>query len=393
MKQPPDVRQLLARRFTSGAADWLAGESASWPMTIPLGMPTESEALRQTEAVRAWVAAWSAWQGAGELGWVQRQWKVLGAQRLPATLTLHSADDAARWAGHYERWQRSRERFALLTNQWPPLAQRLPRLFAVLADYDDADFSRLRDMLAWLHANPASGLHPRQLPVHGVDTKWLESRKGVLGELLAALRPGANDSNSDDFYRLCGLQRAPAQVRMRVLDPALRARVGGLGDITAPPAQLAALALPAATVYIVENLQTGLAFDDIPGAVVFMALGYSVDLLGQLPWISAARCVYWGDIDTHGFAILNRARGYFPALESALMDEQTLLRHRALWSCELVQHPSHELPLLTPAEADLYRCLKQNTFAQQARLEQERIGWADACAALGMVPALRPAAC
>lgn len=385
MKQPPEVRQLLVRRFASGAPDWLAGAPAAWPMSIPLGLPTEAETLRQTDAVRAWVAAWAGWQGPGELGWVQRQWKVLGAQRLPATLTLHCADDAARWAGQHERWQRARERFLLLTERWPALAQRLPRLFAVLADYNDADFLRLGEMLAWLLANPASGLYPRQLPVPGVDSKWLESRKGVLAELLAALGSGAPEG--DDFHRMCGLKKAPPQVRMRVLDPALRARLGGLGDITAPPAQLAALALPASTVYIVENLQTGLAFGELPGAVVFMALGYSVDLLGQVPWIASARCIYWGDLDTHGFAILNRARGYLPALESALMDEQTLLLHRALWSCEQAQNAAQDLPLLTAAEAQVYRGLRQNTLAQNLRLEQERVGWDYACAVLGISPA------
>ncbi len=65
---------------------------------------------------------------------------------------------------------------------------------------------------------------------------------------------------------------------------------------------------------------TGLAFDDMPGTVVFMALGYSVDLLAHVPWTSTARCLYWGDIDTHGFAILQRARACFPRLESVLMD-------------------------------------------------------------------------
>ena len=33
-------------------------------------------------------------------------------------------------------------------------------------------------------------------------------------------------------------------------------------------------------VFVVENLQTGLAFDDLPEAVVIMRLGYAVDVLG-----------------------------------------------------------------------------------------------------------------
>lgn len=382
MKQPPDVRLLLERRFGGAHANWLANADGQqhWPMSIPLGMPTEREALLQTDAVRAWVAAWSGWHGAGELTWVVRQWKVLGAQRLPATLTLQGPEDAARWAGQHGRWQRAVERFGAMTARWPALSGRLPRLFGVLADYADADFTRLGQMLAWLEANPASDLYVRQLPVPGVDSKWLESRKGVLAELLAALRPDA--AATDDFYAMCGLTRPPAQLRMRVLDPLLRARIGGLADVTAPVAQLAALALPASTVYIVENVHTGLAFGDVPGVVLFMGLGYGVDLLAQLPWIASARCVYWGDIDTHGFAILHRARHHLPLMESALMDMETLLHFQALWTDEKTPHAAPQLALLTPSEAEVHRCLKQNALAQNLRLEQERITWTYACAAL-----------
>ncbi|NOR71388.1 MAG: hypothetical protein GQ532_17115, partial [Methylomarinum sp.] len=33
---------------------------------------------------------------------------------------------------------------------------------------------------------------------------------------------------------------------------------------------------------------------------------------------------YWGDLDTHGFAILSRLRHYYPQVKSILMDEKTL---------------------------------------------------------------------
>ncbi len=387
MKQPSDVRGIIERRFAALHPDWLAdcqagGGGLHWPMRIALGLPTEREAMLQTGAVRECASAWANWQGPGELEWVVRQWKVLGAQRLPAALTLHCAQDAARWAGQHERWERAAQRFGAMSARWPVLSTRLPRLFGVLADYDDADFARLVQMLAWLEANPASGLYLRQLPVERVDSKWLESRKGVLAELLSALRP--EGAFSQDFYAACGLRRAPPQLRMRILDPHLRERVGGLGDIAAPAAQLAALALPVSTVYIVENVHTGLAFGDVPGAVLFMGLGYGVDLLAQVPWIGGARCRYWGDIDTHGFAILHRARHYFPAMESVLMDMETLMRFQPLWTDEKLQNAATELSLLTPSEAEVHRCLRQNVLAQNLRLEQERISWDYACKVLGL---------
>lgn len=114
---------------------------------------------------------------------------------------------------------------------------------------------------------------------------------------------------------------------------------------------------------------------DMPGAVVFMRLGYNVDVLARLPWLAPARCIYWGDLDTHGFAILHRARSYIPDLQSVLMDEDTLLRHKALWVDEAVQHSAAELTLLTEQEQQVYRDLKLQRWGQNVRLEQERIDW------------------
>jgi hypothetical protein len=37
---------------------------------------------------------------------------------------------------------------------------------------------------------------------------------------------------------------------------------------------------------------------------------------------------YWGDLDTHGFAILHSLRAWLPQTQSFLMDRQTLAEHR-----------------------------------------------------------------
>lgn len=380
MKLPSDVARLLTQRFAAKHREWLSCTEALPALTIALGIPTEQAAMREVDAVRAWAGAWRAWHGVGVLAWTDRQWKVLGTQRLPETLTLQGADEVAMWIGQQDRWKRAQRRFAHLTGRWPVLALPLSRLFGILADYDDADFQRLQDMLAWVVENPQSGLYPRQLPVAGMDSKWLETRKPVLAELIAAIRgvpPG-----SIDFHDLCGLRRAPAQIRMRLLDAALRDRLGGIGDITAPVDQLAALQVQPTVVLIVENLQTGLAFADMPGTIVIMGLGYSVDLLQQLPWMRQARCIYWGDLDTHGFAILNRARSGIAHIESILMDELTLSAFQPLWSREPSQHRADELPLLTPDESRVYDGLRKNAWGQDVRLEQERINWSTAMEAI-----------
>lgn len=382
MKLPDDVRQFLARRFQSKHREWLIGDpgEGQWPLEVPLGIPTEQGTLRQVDGVRAWVGAWQGWQGVGSLSWCERRWKTLGVQLLPEKLALGGPEDVAMWIGESARWECAQSRYRTLTARWPVLAQPLPRYFDVLADYGDADFRRLAEMLDWIANHPQSDLYPRQLPVSGLDSKWLDGRKGLLTDLVAAIQ---EDSASDlDFYQRCGLKAPPVLVRMRVLDQALRAGVGGIGDITAPVEDLAGLNLPVSHVFIVENLQTGLAMSDMPGAVVFMRLGYNVDVLARFPWLARAKCIYWGDLDTHGFAILHRARSYIPALQSVLMDEDTLLQHKTLWVDESAQHPATELPLLTEQEQQLYRDLKQQRWGQNVRLEQERIDWATAWGAL-----------
>jgi hypothetical protein len=375
LKLPEDVRQTLVRRFQSKHRAWLIGDTreSQWPLEVPLGLPTEQAALRQVDGVRAWVSAWQGWQGVGTLSWCERRWKALGVQRLPEKLALRGPEDVAMWIGESARWERAQSRYLALIARWPVLAQQLPRYFDVLADYSDADYQRLVEMLDWITSHPNSNLYPRQLPVSGLDSKWLDGRKGLLTDLVAAIQ---EDSSSDvDFYQRCGLKAPPLLMRMRVLDQSLRAHVGGVGDITAPVDDLAGISWPVSHVFIVENLQTGLAMSDMPGAVVFMRLGYNVDVLARLPWLARARCIYWGDLDTHGFAILHRARSYIPDLQSVLMDENTLLRHKALWVDEAVQHSAAELARLTEEEQQLYRDLKLQRWGQNVRLEQERIEW------------------
>lgn len=380
MKFPDDVQKALQRRFKNRHRQWLEAsgnpepaEGRTWPLEVTLGIPTENQALKQVEDVRTWVAVWQSWNGVGSLSWSERRWRKLGIQPVPEKLLLASPGEVAQWIGEADRWDRAQQRYRGLIGRWPRLAGKLARYFATLADYSEVDYRRLVDMVAWIDNHPASNLYPRQLPVSGLDSKWLERRKGLVADLVDSVR--GESSNEGNFYRRCGL-KAPAQlIRLRILDDSLRQRVGGLSDLSAPWEQLAELDLPADNLFIVENLQSGLAFDDLPGSVVIMQLGYGVDVLGRLPWVAKAHCVYWGDLDTHGFAILNRARSHLPGLKSVLMDEATLRSHQALWVEETDQHSAETLPLLTAPEQAVYQAIKRHAWGENIRLEQERIAW------------------
>lgn len=371
MRSPEQAVALLRGHWQRQVGDWLDG-AGEWPLRMSLDPPGERQASAQWAAFEAWRSIWKEWRG-GEVTWAERRWPLLGRQAVPEVLALPDADALAALLGETVRWQRARARFAAWAQRWPMLVAGLRRQYALLADTDDAEFARLGDMLAWLQAHPASNLFVRQLPVAGLDSKWLETRIGLLGDWLRTLCDLPRDT---DFWHASGLRREPDRLRLRVLDPALRDCIGGLGDILAPFDQLAALVLPASRVFIVENKQTGLAFDDLPGAVVLMARGYAVDRLHELPWLRAADAVhYWGDLDTHGLAILGRLRGHLPQVQSLLMDAATLLEHRDLWVTEPQPHRADAIEHLDAAEQALYHDLRGDRWGVRVRLEQERIGW------------------
>src|SRR5699024_398933 len=167
-------------------------------------------------------------------------------------------------------------------------------------------------------------------------------------------------------------------MRLRILDPAISTDRSGPDDITAPISQLSRLSISPRLVFVFENLETVLAMPAWPTAVAVHGSGYAVDAVARLAWIEGARVIYWGDLDSHGFAILNRLRAHLPDVESALMDEATLLAHEDLWVPE-PKPSSGTFRELTGSEA---RALGRIRAEGDVRLEQERIPWDTALAGL-----------
>ncbi|HET9644580.1 MAG TPA: Wadjet anti-phage system protein JetD domain-containing protein [Burkholderiaceae bacterium] len=371
---PEDVRHFLVRRFENQHENWLAGEG-TWPLVVSLGVPTEKDVAEDPVSVRSWVSAWQTRTGPGELVLEERRFPRLGTQRLPASLSFDGAATVASAIGQALRWSIATQRWHKMARRWPALAagRALASRFDMLADYHHDDFEGLMSLLAWLEANRASNLYMRQLPVEGVDTKWMEKRRRLVGGLLRAIR--GLDDEAIDFDALCGFRKPAHRLRVRLLCPALRLRVARLGDIEAPVDELANLPIQPQSAIIVENLETGLALPDVRGAVAIVGLGNAVSALGRLHWLSGVQAVYWGDIDTHGFAILARARKALPQIRSVLMDEATLLAHRLLWGKEPQQCMNVPMETLTDSERAVCDGLRAHAWGQRVRLEQERLSW------------------
>ena len=232
-------------------------------------------------------------------------------------------------------------------------------------------------------------MYLRQLPVPGLDTKWTRDRRGLILDWIAAIR---GEAGPRDFYEVCGLVKPAHRLRLRILCPHLRAAFGGLRDVEAPLGEVAAMPLNPAGAIIVENLETGVALQDMAGCVALMKLGLAVGVLSELAWLRGVPAVYWGDLDTHGFVILDRARTALPQVTSVLMDVDTVTSYLPLAGTEPQQHPRTELPALCASERAVWEGLYAGTWGQRVRIEQERLPWAVAMEKLGAAlrPRLRP---
>ncbi|MDR2386463.1 MAG: DUF2220 family protein [Deltaproteobacteria bacterium] len=338
-----------------------------------LKAPTEREAREDFKGFSAFVKAWKEWDGAPALGlvsWKKRNWAGLGQQMVPIKVNFLNLEAMSSWIGRAESWRNLSGRYRRLLIKWPGLVEVLKAHLRALRDYDNQEWDRVTKVLEWLEKNPQSGLYLRQLPLGGLDSKWLEKHKALVGDLAGVIL-----GRTGDFFERCGLVEAPSLARIRVLDPELRAKLGGLGHFMAPAGSLAQLDIRPEVVFVVENLQTGLAFGDLPGAVLIFGHGYALDFLSEIPWIGAAKKLYyWGDIDRHGFGILSKARDKLPGLVSIFMDQETLMANKNLWGLDDPQAMSGPLNL-SPSEAELFKALLEDKFGPRVRFEQERLAW------------------
>ena len=372
------ARDRARKRVDRDLREWAASGGASAELAVSLNPPVERAALADLGAAIAWAREWRDVPGTQ---WTTRQWPSAGAQQVPVRLVLHGAEAIAAFAGRQpardwrvlnERAAQVRERLGGRTANTPALgtdqlAGAIRTHGHTLLGLDDQDFGRLLDVVLWFVAHPASGWRIRQLPIRGIDTKWLARHRAIVTGLHFAVTGSGS----------LGLVPAPSLVRMRILDPALRP--GGLSDLSAPAEELAKLAILPDRVFIFENLESVLAMPTLPGAVVIHGGGYGVDdRVRHVPWVLQRPVVYWGDLDSHGFAILNQLRSVCPGARSVLMNEETLLAYRDLWVPE-PDAAAGVFPLLTSAEqATLARLRNEGNV----RLEQERITWQYALAEL-----------
>ena len=350
-----------------------------FPLRLPLKTPDSTDISSRFDAVRLWAAELTA-NPVLRLELREVQHRVQGAQRLPTSAWIDSLEGALSWLGKHDEWNRFLSLIEATRRSLPgllPWLEKRPLAALGLAD----DWPRLLAVVAWLVDHSRPNIYLRQVDLPGLHTKFIEAHRGVLAELFdLALPPEFVDntkSGSCQFAARYGFLDKPVLIRFRVLDPEIMWGLGPLcPDIAMDAESFGRLSISASRVFITENEINFLAFPRVSGSIVIFGAGYGWEALARCGWLHRCSIHYWGDIDTHGFAILDRLRAHFDHAESFLMDRATLETHRLFWGLE--DSPLRaDLLRLTPEERVLYHSLRDNSIRRGLRLEQEYIsfGW------------------
>lgn len=365
---PDDIVAKVRRQWDTGTLlrSYAVGESLD-PIEVPLRGPTASEIGEDLGAAREWVSVLDRGRRDGRhytLRWQSIGGRQVGRNEIPVRAVITSFEQAWSLLGVASNVAQFDEVLRLSTDA-PAVRSwvlRHPHQAVELS----SEFPRLIAAYEWLDAQRGSRRYLREITAPGVDTKFAERHRAVLASMLGV------PSTAARFLSGLGLRPKPEFVRFR--PSSTLGLPEPLTEISARADELAQVTLHPRRVLVVENEITYLSVDVPEDGMVLWGKGFEVDRIGRLPWLTDVPVWYWGDIDTHGFAILDRLRTWLPQAESILMDRDTLLAHRGRWVTE-DRPATSTLDRLTPAERALYTDLVEDSLGTRVRLEQERVAW------------------
>ncbi|MFV0458650.1 MAG: DUF3322 domain-containing protein [Actinomycetales bacterium] len=418
----PDIREALRRRWNDGSLlRTLASGEEFAGLSVPLTGPKAQDLAERLPEAQAWVAQLRAGaqprgrprgarpdpDGSAEAGTTQGppgaittgprvtdeglydvEWRtvgggLLGSNELPRRVHVRTLANLWQLLGVEQEVADFQAQLAAARQVDPAIASWVldhPHKALALRE----EWGRLLRCVAWIRDHTGSGLYLRQLDIHGVDTKFIERHRVELAALIDLVLPEERIDRSRttrEFDARYGFRTRPEFVRTRMLDGTCWV-ADGVSDTYLRIDEAAQRRPPADEVIIVENEISYLALPPMPGVLGIFGKGFDVARLAGLDWLKQLRVRYWGDIDTHGFVILDRLRAHVPQAESILMDLDTLIRHRDL--CGTEPTPARgRVGRLTGPELAAYDYLTENLVdGRPLRLEQERIPYPQVCAAV-----------
>jgi len=382
----------LHRRWDNGLIPReLLNYTGLFPLTISLKKPKNDDIATNFADVYAWIRALKdASKNERGYGYELLEKEIVhrqsGRNLVPTHAVIPTLEDALKLIKKNRDADNIQRATQLILSEWATLGEWVQKYPLKVLQYND-DWVGIMAVLRWFYEHPNSGLYMRQMDIPGVDTKFVEKRKRIFTDLLDRVLPEAYINQvATSFEARFGLCEKPTRIRMRFLDSKMFLQ--GLEDITIPVEQMITFKPDVSTVFITENEINGLSFPDVKDSLVIFGLGYAVDALKAVEWLKEKSIYYWGDIDTHGFVMLDQVRSFLPQTKSILMSEDILLSTRNLWVVENKPFMG-SLSRLTEDEHQLLSSLQDNSWGEKVRLEQERIPFGRVLEAIVSIPCLR----
>ncbi len=311
-----------------------------------------------------------------------QDYRTLGTQKIPTYITFNKINS---WLKTTEYTATYLE-FCRICDY---ILDKLPVAYTFLLDntknimnYTFDDWQRIIQVCQYLHRNTSSNVYLRQLDIVGVDTKFIETHKKIIHTLVSVMSSNTESVKSlahGVFEQIYGIKNHNINIRFRLLDNSLNHKfcdsnswLRQISDFSIPLHEFMLIDIPCNKIFITENKISGISFPEVADSIIIFGLGYGVEVLKHIKWLKDKEIIYWGDIDTHGFAILSQMRGYFSQTQSLMMDINTLEVFKDLCTHESKQ-TNAQLVNLTDNEQELYNKLLKNHYGENIRLEQERI--------------------
>ena len=293
----------------------------------------------------------------------ERQFGKIGKQSIPERISIESIEDYLRVVGKEKEYQIFLKNFSLVRKELPLLIDWVKSNPTKLVEHNY--WVNTLDVCKFFLENPHPKKYIRQLPID-IHTKYISENQSIIQSLLDFLIPEHINADATKFELRYNLKYSEPLIRMRFLDVSL-SPIKNVTDISLPSSEFKKSQTDCDNIFVAENIMNFLTLPYLSRTIaIWSGGGFSVSYLKDIEWIKSKRFFYWGDLDAHGFQILNQFRTYFPNTVSVMMDEDTLSSFK---SSHGTRATSQNLQQLTESELNLYNYVRQNNI----RLEQEKI--------------------
>lgn len=381
------ILKMLLENVNPLEMDFLSKDN---PLKIKIDGPKSADIKDDFEKAMLFTHKWFMYSDL-EVEYTNISSRLMGRQKVPSNVVFYSIYDFLSFIGKRHEYDCIRKDLMFMPPYMIAYIRKKPLSYLKYSSI----FSKLTLIVNYLIRHPRPGIYLRELSLPSIDSKFIEKHKGILSEILDYVLPAElinmEENRSSGFEKRYGFLCKPERIRFRILDPRIKLPFisNECPDITLDSQSFACLSLDCQHVIVCENEISFLSLPKLPSSIGIFGAGYGFSALAQAQWLKTKKIIYWGDLDTHGFAILSEFRKtMFPCdVESIFMDFATLVKYKK-YCVEEPKPRIDELISLNEDESLAYRALVDNKIGiefglEHVRLEQEFIPWDEVTDILG----------